>query len=175
MGDKRKISTLKGWRKRKQNRLWLRAIQVIGVIAALVLLYNGALSLVRLNTSYLENTLIPSQKLSAVATPEAKAFAVEFSTKWLTAKGINPEIRKYLGPDLSVEKILWPHGERVKQITIKDIAPEGQYKGMITLNAWVAIAGAQKQFAVRLPLQYMPEVKSYQVSGYPELTEINRQ
>lgn len=171
MEDKNKISLLKKWRKQRQGPAWLRAIQVIGVAATLVLIYSGATGLIRLNSSYIENTFIPSQKIHAVATPEAKAFAVMFSREWLVADGMQSRMHGQLTSDIATEKLTWPRVERVEQVWVKKTTAQSQYTGDIELEASVVVNGAMKRYVIHLPIRYTPEHKLYQVSGYPEYKE----
>ncbi|MED4727275.1 hypothetical protein P9597_03800 [Aneurinibacillus migulanus] len=170
--DKNKISLFKKWRKQGQSPAWIRAIQVIGVAATLVLIYSGATSLIRLNSSYIENTFIPSQKIHATATPEAKSFALTFSRKWLVADGMQSGMHEYLASDIAAEKLMWPRVEQVEQVWVRKTTAQSQYTGDIELEASVRVDAVIKHYMIHFPIRYIPEHKSYQVSGYPEYKEM---
>ncbi|AMA73345.1 MULTISPECIES: hypothetical protein [Aneurinibacillus] len=167
----KKVTPFKKWRRQNkpQNRTWLTFIQVVGLASALVLLYNGAASLIRLNVSYLENTLIPSQKISTIGTPQAKAFAIDFSRKWLLASDMNEEMHKKFAPSLVGKKMTWPHAERVEQLQVTRVAPTGQYEGRVEVRAIAIFAGTRERIVIELPIRYDIHEKLYQVTAYPVL------
>jgi hypothetical protein len=176
MGDQNKVTSLakRRKRKRKPHHSWIGTVQVVGLILALVLIVQGAVSLIRLNTSYVENTLIPSQKMNAIALPEAKAFALAFTENWMKASAMDVKIGRNIAPSLKKEDIAWIKAEQVERVQVKEVVFQSQYKGIMLLEASAVVAGIRKRFVIRLPMQYIPEQKSYQIYAYPEIKEMNQ-
>ncbi|MFT9846610.1 hypothetical protein [Aneurinibacillus sp. REN35] len=164
-----KIRSIKDGRRRKKHYAWLRIVQVIGVAATLALIYNGATSLVRLNASYLENTIAPAQKINATANPEAKAFAAAFVAEWLHASRITPSIQSKLSPSLIAERMAFPAIKQINQVYVRDVDVVTQYQGVLLLEAQTGNAQPAVRYTIELTLRYLPEEKTYQVTDYPKL------
>lgn len=164
------VRSIKKERRRRRPYAWLRAVQVIGVAAALALIYNGATSLIRLNASYIERTIPPAQKINATATPEAKAFAAAFVEEWLRAPGMTPAIQNKLAPSLAADRMTWPEIKHVQQVYVRDVQVINQYEGTLFLEVQTGGAAAAR-YTAELSLQYLPEQKTYQVSHDPKLVK----
>jgi hypothetical protein len=157
--DKNKVVSLikKRRQKRKDPFHWLRLIQLVGVLSAFLLLYKGGEALIHLNESYIEKTLIPSTKVSAVESPEAKQFAIDTSQEFLMRDWI------------SLPK--GSHFQLTAPAVVGEIKNEGQYRGRVDVHVAGLIFGKERRFIVEVPIEYIAGKKVYRLYGTPAVKE----
>ncbi|WP_027417639.1 hypothetical protein [Aneurinibacillus terranovensis] len=153
--------------KRRKSQAWLRCIQVVLIATSLLFIYKGALLLLHVNVSYLQNSHISSQKLSSVENPEARSFAEKFVADWLGPSAEYTVIQPRLKPSLNANRLKDYRFKKISRINVTQVYSKSQFKGVVDLTVTGELANGPGTLHIGLPLEYLPEKNKFQIYDYP--------